>query len=73
VLQIVKSRAMPKQSTGEADDSIREESKKEAIMAELFGEWQTEKYELPRAVGGIVPRVSDLCLTEAKPDTCWFI
>lgn len=27
-------------------------------MAELFGEWQTEEFQLPRAVGGIVPRVS---------------
>lgn len=54
--KIVKSRAIPKQSAGEAEDSVREESKKEVIMAELFGEWQTEEYRLPRAVGGIVPR-----------------
>ena len=57
--QIVKSRALPKHSSVEAEDSVREDGKKEAIMADLFGEWQTEKYELPRAVGGIVPRVSD--------------
>lgn len=60
---MVKSRAIPKQSPGETEDLVREESKKEVIMADLYGEWQTEEFELPRAVGGIVPRVSYCCWT----------
>ena len=53
-MQIVKSRAVPK----EGEDLYREEGRKEATMIELFGKWQTEEWQPPRAVGGIVPRVS---------------
>jgi len=50
--KIVKSRAVPK----EGEDLYREEGRKEAAMIELFGKWQTEEWQPPRAVGGIVPR-----------------
>lgn len=62
-MQIVKSRAVPKGSTSEMEDLDRVEGSKGAAIIELFGEWQTVEWQPPRAVGGIVPRVSCQCCT----------